>query len=331
MSGFGEPPAQRDPSADEPDASSAVPPSDGGVGFAAIPDPADATTSDVLPAAGPPPAGPPPDVPPPAVPPPSTQPDPAAPYNPMEPMSPPPPPKKSPVALIGVFLAVLGAALGAIFVKFVLPLILVGAAGQVFDSAFGGPYMRLPSDVRASFEQRLEAAVGDTFDDQSDAEQTASILALVKGGLSRLDDRLVESNFRLTSKAIGATDVASCAAVSRAVVVGTDPPESAATAMIDTLSDAEVQEWFEIRVSAIEAELRRSPDQVIVLEEPLAPLYEKLFAIMPASDIETIGQLANGQTVEDEALCTAVRGLYASVLTLSAEEVTLFARFDVSP
>lgn len=266
-----------------------------------------------------------------AVPPPATQPGPAAPYNPMEPMSPPPPRKKSPVALIGVFLAVVGAALGAIFVKFVLPLILVGAAGQVFDSAFGGPYMRLPGDVRASFEQRLEAAVGDTFEGQTDAQQTTTILSLVKGGLSRLDDGLVNLNFQLTSKALGAVDVPSCAAVSRAVVTGIEPPEASATAMINTLSDAEIQQWFDIRVSAIEAQSRGTPDQVLIGDDAVAPLYDTLFEIMNPADIDTIGLLAAGQTVEDEPLCAAVRGLYTSVLTLSAEEATLFARYDVSP
>ncbi len=331
MSGFDEPPAPRDPSTgdpstSEPDAAPGAAPAEGGVGFAAIPDPSQGAASDVGPADAPPPVGPPPGGPPPASPP-----EPAAPYNPMEPMSPPEPPKKSPAKLIGVFLAIGGAALGAIFVKFVLPLILVGAAGQVFDTAFGGPYMRLPADVREDFEARLKAVVGTTLDDQDDAEQSASILAMVEGGLPRLDDGLVGTNFRLTAKAIGAVDVASCAAVSRAFVVGGDPPTEPVTAMINTLSDAELQQWFEIRVSAVEAHLRGSPEQVLIDEQTVAPLYDELFEIMDPAHIETIGLIANGQTVEDAPLCTAIRGLYDSVLTLPAEDATLFARYDVSP
>ena len=317
MSGYGEPPVERDSSSGEPGASPDASGNEGGgVGFAAIPDrPAEPPTS--ANPTDPPPAG--------------SEPAPAAPYNPMAPMSPPDRPKKSPVRLVAVFLAVVGAALGALFVKFVLPLVLVGVAGQVFDTAFGGPYMRLPADVRSGFEQRLEAVLGDTMKDQSETEQTATILTLVKGGLPRLDDGLVNSNFSLTAKAIGATDLASCAAVSRAVIAGTDPPESAATAMIGTLSDADLQQWFEIRVAAIEAQVRGTPDQLDISDEEVAPLYDKLFEIMSPADIQTIGLLASGQTVEDEALCAAVRGLYASVLTLSAEDATLFARFDVSP
>jgi hypothetical protein len=230
-----------------------------------------------------------------------------------------------------VLLVVVGAALGVTFVKFVLPLILVGAAGQVFDAAFGGPYMRLPQDVRAGFEQRIEAAVGDRFEGKSDAELATGILALVKAGLPRLHDGLVTRNFELTGKAMGAVDVPSCAAVSRAFITGAEPPNDPITAMVGTLSDAELQEWFEIRVSAVEDEVAGSPPVIDISDEEVAPLYDKIFAVMDPAHIQTIGSIAGGQEVEDEPLCAAVRGLYFSVLTLPAEDVTLFARYDVSP
>jgi hypothetical protein len=277
------------------------------------------------------PAAAPPGTAPPAIPPPVNPTPPVSPNDPMPPMPHPAQKKRSLGAGLGVALAIGGAALGAIFVKFVLPLILVGAAGQVFDAAFGGPYMRLPEDVRAGFEQRIETAVGDRFEGQSDAEQTASILALVKGGLPRLDDGLVTTNFQLTGKAIGAVDVASCAAVSRAFVTGSEPPNDPITAMVGTLTDAELGQWFEIRVSAIEDELAGSPAAIDISDEEVAPLYDKIFAIMEPAHIQTIGSIAGGQSVEDEPLCEAVRGLYSSVLTLPTEDVTLFARYDVSP
>ncbi len=313
---------ERDPSEDQP----AEPaPTEGGVGFAAIggvpaTPPQDPATQD--PASG---------WQPPAVPPPTYPTPPVSPNDPMPPVPPPAPKKRSPVALIGLFLAVAGAALGAIFVKFVLPLILVGAAGQVFDAAFGGPYMRLPADVRAGFEQRIEAVVGNRFDGQSDAEQTAGILTLVKAGLPRLDDGLVTTNFQLTGKALGAVDVASCAAVSRAFVNGSEPPNDPITTMIGTLTDAELQQWFEIRVRAIEYEIAGTPDAIDISDEEVAPLYDQIFEIMDPAHIQTIGSLAGGQTVEDEPLCEAIRGLYSSVLLLPAEDVTLFSRYDVSP
>lgn len=315
-------PPPRDPSAEQPPAESGPAPgvpTEGGVGFAAI-----HSSSDPAPTT---PYAPPPIAPPVA---------PTAPTligSPGEPPAPPPiePKKKPRFGLIGAGVAVVAAVLGAVFVKFVLPLILVGAASQVFDSAFGGPYMRLPGDVRSGFESRLEAALGATLKGQSDAEQTATIQGHVTAGLPRLGTGLVDANFRLTSKALGAVDVASCAAVSRAVVSGAEPPDTASAALINTLSDSELQQWFEIRVSAIEAQARGTPDQVIVTDEAVAPLYDELFEVMDSGNIDTIGKIATGETVEDEALCTAIRDLYASVLTLSTEDALLFAQYDVSP
>lgn len=300
----------------------AAPPAEGGVGFAAIPEGQ--------------PAGSPPIIPPPEMPTPTVAigapGDPGDPGGPQPPaLQAPPPKKKSSAGLVLTFIGVAGAAIVAILVKFVLPLALAGVAGQVIDSAFGGPYGRLPGDVRSGFESRLEAAVGDRIKDQTDAQQAATILALVKSGLSRLDNALVDSNFRLTSKALDATDIASCAAVARAIVGGGEPPESASSAMINTLSDADLRQWFEIRISAIEADVRGSPAQVMIEDSAVDPLYDKLFKIMSSDDIETFGGIAGGEDVTDDALCTAVRSLYASVLTLSAEETTLFARYDVSP
>ncbi len=242
-----------------------------------------------------------------------------------------PPKKKSRMGVVGAFLAVAAAAIGAIVVKFVLPLVLVGAVGQVFDSAFGGPYNRLPGDVRSGFEKRLDAAFGDSLEGQTDTQKTARVLTAVKSGLSRLDDGLIQANFQLTTKAIGAVDVPSCAAVSRAIVAGAEPPEGATNAMINTLSDADLQQWFEIRISALEAELRNAPPQVAISDDQVNPLYDKLFAVMPSGDIDVIGEVAQGSTVEDGELCTAIRDLYSAVLSLSPSDALLFARYDVSP
>jgi hypothetical protein len=273
-------------------------------------------------------SSPPPAVPPPLLP---TAATPIPPPGAVEPPPLEPPKKRSPIGLLGAFLVVAAAAIGAIIVKFVLPLVLVGAVGQVFDSAFGRPYGRLPGDVRSSFEQRLDAAFGTSLDGQTDAQKTDRVLTAVKSGLSRLDDGRIQTNFQLTTKAIGAVDVPSCAAVSRAIVVGDEPPEGATNAMINTLSDAELQQWFEIRISALEAELRNAPPQVAISDDQVNPLYDKLFAVMPSGDIDVLGQVANGTTVEDAELCTAIRDLYSAVLTLSPSDALLFARYDVSP
>jgi hypothetical protein len=243
----------------------------------------------------------------------------------------PPPAKKGGGAKLGAALAVGAAILGAIFVKFVLPLVLVGVAGGALGVAFGGPYMQLPGDVRSGFEQRLEAALGETFDDLPEDQQAARIGQLIDGGMPRLDDGLIAGNFRLTAKALAAVDDTSCASIARATFAGTEPADDAANALVGTLAGTELQQWFEVRIAAVEAEVRGSPAQVQITDAAVDPLYEQLFGLMSQSDIDTFASVSSGLTVEDAALCSAVRGLYSAVLRLSPADALLFARYDVSP
>lgn len=274
---------------------------------------------------------------------PTAPPPPLFPIGATGPAAPPPPvaelpgvvppgaPRRGGRTKLGVALAVVAAIAGYLFVKFVLPIAIVGVAGDVLGVAFGGPYAQLPGDVRAGFEQRLEAALGSDFADQPDAAQSSQLLQLIRGGMPRLGDELIAGNFRLTAQALAAVDEASCASVARSIFLGSEPPEAAATAMVATLSGADLQQWFEVRVAAIEAEVRGSPEQVLILDADVEPLYETLFVSMRQADLETIGSMSSGATIEDAAICSAVRGLYDAVLALPAEDALLFARYDISP
>ena len=273
---------------------------------------------------------------PPAVPPPlfPTDPQPVgAAATPAAPAAAEPPtlPKTGGGARIGAALAVGAAILGALFVKFVLPLILVGVAGGVLGVAFGGPYMQLPGDVRSGFDQRLEAALGDSFDDLSEDQQSARIGQLIDGGMPRLDDGLIAENFRLTAKAMVAVDDANCAAIARATFAGTEPSDDAASALVGTLEGAELEQWFEVRIAAVEAEVRGSPAQVLITDAAVDPLFLRLFPIMSEADTNTLASISTGGTADDAALCSAMRGLYSSVLRLSASDALLFARYDATP
>ena len=240
-------------------------------------------------------------------------------------------PKKGGGAKLGVALAVGAAILGAIFVKFVLPLVLLNVAGGVLGVAFGGPYMQLPGDVRSNFEQRLETALGDTFNDLPEDQQTTRIGQLIAGGMPRLDDGLIAENFRLTAKALAAVDDANCASIARATFAGAEPTSDAANALVGTLAGAELQQWFEVRIAAVEAEVRGSPAQVLITDAAVDPLYQRLFGAMSQADIDTLAGISARVTVEDAALCSALRGLYASVLSLSSADALLYARYDVTP
>ena len=272
---------------------------------------------------------------PPAVPPPLFPTDPppvGAAMPPGEPGSEPPiPPKKSGGAKLGAALAVGAAIIGAIFVKFVLPVVIVGVAGGVLGSAFGGPYMELAADVRSGFEARLETALGDSFDDMPEAQQTARIGQLLDGGMPRLDDGSVAENLRLTAKAISLVDDANCGKLAVATFAGSEPSDDVANALVGTLEGAELQQWFEFRIAAVEAEVRGSPAQVLITDAAADPLYQRLAVLLSEADIATLGRLDSGETVEDSTQCAALRGLYASVQRLSPADALLYARYDVTP
>ncbi len=84
-------------------------------------------------------------------------------------------PKTIVVGVIGL-VAALAVAIG----MKVAPFLAAGVLGSALAGAFGGPWDRLPSDVRAGFEKRLEAAVGDRLKNVDEAQQTAQIESLVR-------------------------------------------------------------------------------------------------------------------------------------------------------
>lgn len=244
------------------------------------------------------------------------------------PAAPPPPPSSAKRA--GIIVAVV-AGLGVLVVKFVLPLVLVGVAGEVLGGVFGGPFGRLPADVRSGFEQRFDTAVGDTLDGLSDEAKGTRVLALVKGGLPRLDDATLASRLRLTVAALNTTDTATCAAVARAQILATEPSDEDSSKMISGLNDADLRQWFEIALEAVEAQARGAPAARVVTDSEMDSIFTVLIGALSEADTATFGALSSGGTVDDAAMCSAIRALNAATLAQPEADVMLLARYDVSP
>lgn len=242
---------------------------------------------------------------------------------------PEPAPKKR--RAFGVSIALIAGLLGFVVFKFVLPLVLVGVAGQALGLVFGGPFERLPGDVKQDIEQRFEAAVGNQLEGLSDDAQLARVDGLVKGGMPRLDDAALVSHLQLASSAFQHAETAACADVARAIVAGQDPPTDANVKVIGALSDAELRQWFELQILAIEAESRGSPAATVVSGVDMDSYFEAVFQQLSAADLEAINTLSNGATVDDATACSAVRGFYGAIVNRPPAEVALFARYDVSP
>ena len=213
----------------------------------------------------------------------------------------------------------------------VAPFLAAGVLGSALAGAFGGPWDRLPSDVQAGFEQRLEAAVGDRLKSVDEAQRPAQIESLVRSGMQRLsDDRLVR-RLILQTKALGAGDGSVCAAFGRQALAGSAVDATTATALFSALPTEDVVEWIEIGVEAIEAEAREAPDPIFASEAEASALIDSIFASLPESQVQTMADVNQGLEATDAEVCAAILGLYDAANNLGPDSLAVMARIDVQP
>lgn len=199
----------------------------------------------------------------------------------------------------------------------VLPFLAAGVLGSTLAGAFGGPWDRLPTDVRSGYEQRIAAAVGDRLDGLGDAEKVNRMEALVRSGMQRLsDDRLVE-RLALQTTALRSTTEANCAAFGRQSMGGQQVNNDTATALFASLEDEDLVAWVGIAVEAVEAEASGFPEPVFADEAEASVLIESILASMTEAEIETIVDVSQGTTATDSEVCGAVFALSMTVPTRS--------------
>lgn len=238
-----------------------------------------------------------------------------------------PRPKGRIIAAAGIVAAVvIGLAL-----KFVLPLVVGGVVGSAISGAFGGPWDRLPTDVREAYEQRLEAAAGSQLDGLSDAQIATKIDGWLTGGYPRLDDAKLIRHLELAVQALNATDEATCAAFGRNSLAGVAFSDEFEAKLIGALDPAATTEWVGLNVDAIEAELRGSPEPLAVSAAESDALVTRLLARQPEAEIATLAALADGESATDPETCVAIRSLYNGILVLDPADKALMARIDVQP
>lgn len=215
--------------------------------------------------------------------------------------------------------------------KFVLPLVVGGVVGSAISGAFGGPWERLPTDVREGYEQRMEAAAGSQLDGLSDAQVATKIDGWLAGGYPRLDDTKLVRHLELAVQALGATDEATCAAFGRHSLVGAAFTDESEAKLVGALDSAATIEWVGLNVDAIEADLRGFPEPVAVSVAESDALVTRLLDRLTEADLATFAALAGGDTATDPETCGAIRALYNGILVLDPADKALMARIDVQP
>lgn len=215
--------------------------------------------------------------------------------------------------------------------KFVLPLVVGGVVGSAISGAFGGPWERLPTDVREAYEQRLETAAGSQLDGLSDAQVATKIDGWLAGGYPRLDDARLVRHLELAVQALGATDEATCAAFGRHSLVGAAFPDESEAKLVGALDSAATIEWVGLNIDAIEADLRGSPEPVAVSVAESDALVTKLLDRLSEAELATFAALGGGRSATDPETCGAIRSLYNGILVLDPADKALMARIDVQP
>jgi hypothetical protein len=228
-------------------------------------------------------------------------------------------------AVIAGVLVILG-----LFLKFGLPILVGTAVSGVLGGVFGGPFEKLPADQKQALEQRFDAATKDILKGMSDAETMVKVDAMLTAGMPRLSDELLVEKVQLTVKLLKAADEPTCARVARATATGKGD-DDAMSAAIGAMDTASIGRWFEINVSAVEAESKGSPAARTVAAEDSDRVLADVFTKFSDTESQQIGNLYNGAEVSDADACTAFRALYTHITELPPADLAIAALYDVSP
>lgn len=223
------------------------------------------------------------------------------------------------------------AALAATIAIKVLPFFAAGVVATALSGAFGGPWDRLPADVRNGYEQRLEAAVGNRFDGLSDAETGKRVEKLIFDGMLRLGDERLVRHLELQIDALHRTGDATCASFGRQSFGGVAIADATSDALISSLETNGLVEWIGINVEAIEAETRGSPDKITVAESEVNRVFEAIVGGMTETELATISAINSGGTATDADVCAAIRSLYDKTQVLEPTLEAIMARYDIQP
>ena len=242
-----------------------------------------------------------------------------------------PPPKRRSRAMIVGGIAILAGLIGSVGGKILIGLLAANVAGAALSSVFGGPFDKLPGDVKDGFEKRLETAIGNRLDGKSDSEKEAQVTAWLRSGFSRLNDASLVRHLELEVEGLNKTDVGGCASFGRASIGGQPISSDTSNKIVGALDQLRIAEFLDLNITAIEAELRGSPAAVHVTAAQTSTAFETMIGGLGGPELRTLQNMTSGTSSTDAEVCTAIRGLYREALELDPAGKALVARFDVDP
>jgi hypothetical protein len=248
--------------------------------------------------------------------------------TPVEPIAAAPEPRKRG----GLVAVVIGGVvvIGGLVLKFGLPILIGTAASGLLGGVFGGPFEKLPQDRQDALEKRIEVALGDSIKGLDDTAATAKVNALLAAGLPRLPDEDLTDKINLTVKVLTTADGPTCARLARANATGTSDEEAVSTA-VGSLDAASIERWFDINITAVEAEAAGAPPARTADPDEVARVFQAAAGTFTETQAQHVDALYNGSEVSDADACDAIRAVYGAILTLPPADLALAALYDVSP
>jgi hypothetical protein len=216
------------------------------------------------------------------------------------------------IGLIAALIAIPGA-------KLLLGIGAASLASGLLAGAFGGPYDRVPQQIRDGWDKRIEAAIPGVASMSSSAASDQA-LKMFADGFVRLDDA---SEARLGSyilAALAKVDDATCAALVRSKDPGAEA--KIGSQALATMDVASVQDFYEIAVQAIEASGRQSPPARVTSSADMEAVLAKAFSGVDPTSVAAI----NDATATNAAVCAAVRVAFDAIGTLSVADQAVFWR-----
>jgi len=241
----------------------------------------------------------------------------------------PPAPRRARRAPIVAGLAILAGVIGTIGWKILVGTVAVGIVGGTLSSLFGGPWDKLPSDVRASYQQRLETAVGKRLDGLSNTAAATQIETWLKGGFIRLDDHKLVRHLQLEIDALNRVAEKDCASFGRSSVGGKSVDSETSQTLTASLDQAGIVELIGLNVDAVEAELRGSPSAVHASDGMSGPILQRMLANLTPTQVQTITAVTSGGSPNDHDVCDMIRGIYRGASSLDPSSLAILARVDV--
>jgi hypothetical protein len=244
--------------------------------------------------------------------------------------TPPEPPKPWWRRRLAPILAGAAVVLAYPLAKIAIGFFAVSVIGGAVSGAFGNQWERLPSDVRDDLTAQMQDAYGDSLDNLSNEEASATMEADVRHGMLRLDDETLIHRLQLQTSAVNKLALADCAGFARSSLAGERASDELVNSIQEALDATEYQAWIKIAVQAAVAERSGSPEVRTVSDADQNAAINTWLSSLSQSELAGLQAVVADPSRSDEEFCTVAKAVYNRAITSDHDLLAMIAYIDVA-